>query len=192
MTGTIALFHSALGLRPAVRRFADALRAAGHTVVTPDLYDGAVYDELADGVAKRDAIGIPTLLQRAQLAVAALPDDIIYAGFSLGSAQSMALAASRPGARGVVLMHGGRPPSMFGIAPWPSVPVQVHYGVRDPWIDPAAVATLAAEVRAGGARCDVHTYDVGGHLFADDDGPDFDAAAAATMQARVLEFVAAS
>ena len=42
----IVLFHSALGLRPAVHRFADALRAAGHQVTTPDLFDGAVFDRL--------------------------------------------------------------------------------------------------------------------------------------------------
>ncbi len=40
----IVLFHSALGLRPGVQHFADALRKAGHAVTTPDLYDGEVFD----------------------------------------------------------------------------------------------------------------------------------------------------
>ncbi|MEZ5776444.1 MAG: hypothetical protein R3D33_17580 [Hyphomicrobiaceae bacterium] len=38
----IVLFHSALGLRPAVHDFADAIRAAGHTVHVPDYYDGRI------------------------------------------------------------------------------------------------------------------------------------------------------
>src|SRR5439155_387965 len=37
----VVVFHHALGLTDPVRRFAAALRDAGHTVRTPDLYDGA-------------------------------------------------------------------------------------------------------------------------------------------------------
>ena len=60
----IVLFHSGLGLTQHVLDFADVLRADGHEVTTPDLYDGEVFDNLADGVAKRDAIGIPELSRR--------------------------------------------------------------------------------------------------------------------------------
>ena len=45
----IVLFHSALGLTPGLREFADRLRAAGHTVNTPDLFDGAVFGTLEEG-----------------------------------------------------------------------------------------------------------------------------------------------
>ena len=45
------LFHRALGLTDPVRRFAAALRDAGHTVHTPDLYDKVA--RRADG-APRD------------------------------------------------------------------------------------------------------------------------------------------
>src|SRR6478736_6769090 len=45
----ILLFHHAQGLTPGVHAFADRLRAAGHTVHTPDLYDGHTFDVLYDG-----------------------------------------------------------------------------------------------------------------------------------------------
>jgi dienelactone hydrolase len=37
----VVVFHHTLGLTGPVRRFAGELRAAGHTVHTPDLYDGS-------------------------------------------------------------------------------------------------------------------------------------------------------
>jgi dienelactone hydrolase len=37
---TVVLFHSVCGLRPAVRAAADRIRATGHEVAVPDLFDG--------------------------------------------------------------------------------------------------------------------------------------------------------
>ena len=133
---TIVLFHSALGLRPAVGRFADALRAQGHTVHTPDLYDGEVFDSLDAGIAKRDAVGVPELMARASAAVEALPSDVIYAGFSLGAAAAQSLALSRPGARGALLLEGAVPLSFFGLERWPAdVPLRVEISRDDPWVE---------------------------------------------------------
>ena len=44
----IMLFHSTYGLRPAVREAADRLRAAGHEVWTPDLFDGRTFDTVEE------------------------------------------------------------------------------------------------------------------------------------------------
>jgi dienelactone hydrolase len=55
----VVLFHSVLGLRPGVITAAEWLRAAGHTVHTPDLYDGEVFDDFDDGSRKEDALGLP-------------------------------------------------------------------------------------------------------------------------------------
>ena len=41
----VLLLHHAQGLTPGVKRFADELRSAGHTVHTPDYYDGKVFDD---------------------------------------------------------------------------------------------------------------------------------------------------
>jgi dienelactone hydrolase len=189
MPETIVLFHSALGLRPAVRRFADQLRSAGHSVYTPDFFDGDVFDDLNDGVARRDAIGIPALIGRAQESVADLPKQVVYAGFSMGSSSAQYLAATRPGARGAILMHGAIPLAMMGVAKWPPVPVQIHYAVGDPWVEAAQVEALSEAVREAGQPCAVHSYAGSGHLFADEDTNDYDRASAASMLDRVLRFL---
>ncbi|MBM0260072.1 hypothetical protein JNW89_28665, partial [Micromonospora sp. 4G55] len=46
----IVLFHSVYGLRPAVLAQADRLRAAGHRVVTPDLYGEPPTDTVEAGL----------------------------------------------------------------------------------------------------------------------------------------------
>ena len=181
---TIVLFHSALGLRPAVHRFADTLREDGHTVHTPDLFDGDVFDRLDDGVAKRDALGIPELMQRASAAVQDLPNDVVYAGFSMGAASAQWLGATRPGARGVVLMHGCVPLAAMGLDVWPrEVPGQIHTAEVDPWVDGPVVDALEAQ------GLSVFRYPGEGHLFADDDAPEYHAESARLMAERVRSFL---
>ncbi|WP_219927152.1 hypothetical protein [Prauserella shujinwangii] len=60
----VLLFHHALGLTPGVRAFADRLRAEGHVVHTPDLFDGQVFAELAEGVDFAERLGLDTVLDR--------------------------------------------------------------------------------------------------------------------------------
>lgn len=187
----LVLFQSALGLRPAVLEWADHLRAAGHAVHTPDLFDGEVFDKLEDGMRKRDALGIPGLIRRAQAAVASLPAGIVLAGFSMGAAAAQFLAANRRGAKAAIRMHAALAPAEAGPNAWPrGVPVQIHYAEHDPWVDPTRVNALADAVRGADTRVDVYTYPCAGHLFADHDVDDYDPVAARVMPKRVLNFVA--
>ena len=190
MAETVILFHSALGLRPAVSRFADALREAGHVVHTPDLYEGATLDTVEEGVRMRDELGIMTLIERAQSAVAELPASCVYAGFSMGTGPATLLAATRPGARGLILMHGALAPADIEVEEWPPVPVQIHYSRDDEWVDPAAVTAMSDAAHSANQPCEVFAYDDGGHLFADEHHPDFAEPSARQMKERVLEFLA--
>ena len=47
----VVFFHHSGGLTVGVKAFADTLRAAGHTVHTPDLFEGRTFAEVSDGVA---------------------------------------------------------------------------------------------------------------------------------------------
>jgi dienelactone hydrolase len=180
----IVLFHSALGLRPGVHGFADRLRAAGHVVHTPDLYDGEVFDSLDEGLAKRDALGVPQFARRAAAAVEPLGHELVYAGFSLGAGPAQRLAQTRPGARGALLYHGARPAGALDV-PWPAgVPLAVHTMDRDEWVELDEARALVDE--AGGA---LHLYPGDGHLFADPDLPGYDEAAAELMIERTLVFL---
>ena len=189
MSQEVVLFHSALGLRPAVRDFADRLRDAGHTVHTPDSFDGEVFDDLEAGTRKRDALGIPELMARAQAAVAELPDQIVLAGFSMGTGAAEYLAATRPGTRGAILMHGALAPATIGLEAWPKVPIQMHYAREDPLVDVDQVGALATAARASGVPVEVHVYAGVGHLFEDAASAHHDPAATRLMLERVLAFL---
>ena len=190
----VVLFHSVLGLRPGVIADADQLRAAGHTVHTPDLYDGEVFDNLEDGLRKEEALGYQEIARRAEEAVAGLPAGLVFAGFSLGAVHAELLAASRPGSLGAVLMHGAVPVeglSEFGVERWPAgVAVQVHYAAEDPWVEAEdEVAPLGVAVRRAGADFEEHAYPGSGHLFADPDLPEYDRESSEVMWERVLAFL---
>ena len=53
----VVLFHHALGLTPGIVAFADELRRAGHTVHTPDLFEGRTFPPLTTecGTPRRSA-----------------------------------------------------------------------------------------------------------------------------------------
>lgn len=179
MTSThVVLFHSALGLTKSVRSFADQLRDDGHTVITPDLYDGQVFDNLDDGSKKRDELGIPELLRRANSAVEGLHADCVYAGFSMGAAAAQAVTIAKPGARGVILMHGAVPLQMLGVERWPDVPTQIHVSESDPLVDQPALTRFAVDSKA-----ELFKYPGNAHLFADE------SASAKLMLERVRNFV---
>ena len=182
----VVLFHHAMGLTPGVIAFADRLRAAGHTVHTPDLYEGKVFATLEEGVHHGDEeLGMDEVIARARRAADALPAEVVYAGFSLGSVPAQALAQTRPGARGALLFHGGGPLSWFETG-WPKgVPLQVHVMESDRWYEPDLIAQLIRDVPGA----ELFLYPGDGHLFADETLPDYDPAAAALLLERTLGFL---
>jgi dienelactone hydrolase len=186
----VVLIHSAHGLRPGVETWAERLREAGHEVWAPDLFEGRTFEQLADGVAHCEEIGSPELLRRAEAALAELPDDVVYAGFSMGAASAGYFAATRRGSRGAVLMHGVTPLAELGVEIWPAdTAAQVHLGAEDPEVEQAEVERFEFALDAVCARLEVHLYPGSGHLFADPDCPGYDAASAELMLGRVLGFL---
>jgi dienelactone hydrolase len=179
----VLLFHHALGLTDGCLAFADDLRAAGHTVHTPDLFKGETFSTVEHGVAHAEEIGFGTVLERGRLAAEALTTGLVYAGFSLGVMPAQMLAMTRPGALGAVLMHAAVPLGEFG-GTWPEgVPLQVHTMADDEWGD-AEVATELGDHVPGAA---VHLYPGDRHLFTDRSLPDHhDPDAAALVLERVL------
>ena len=187
----ILLFHHAHGLTAGVLAFADDLRDAGHTVHTPDLYDGEVFHDLEAGVAHAQQVGFGTLIERGVAAADGLPDGLVYAGFSLGVLPAQALAQNRPGARGALLFHSAVPVTEFGVA-WPDgVPVQVHAMADDPWFVGDGDIDAARALVAQADDAELFLYPGDQHLFADSSLPSYDAAAAALLRERVLAFLAA-
>jgi dienelactone hydrolase len=107
----VLLFHHALGLTPGVVSFADGLRAEGHVVHTPDLYEGKTFDSVDDGVANAREVGFGTILERGRAAAEDLPNELVYGGFSLGVMPAQMLAQTRAGAQGALFFYAALPPS---------------------------------------------------------------------------------
>ena len=184
----LLLFHHAQGLTAGCLSFADELRAAGHVVHAPDLYDGKTFADLDDGVGYAREVGFDTIGERGRLAAEGLPNEIVYAGFSLGAMPAQMLAQTRPGAKGALLLHGCVPPSEFGGA-WPQgVPLQIHLMEADEWAlegDLDAARELDETVESA----ELFLYPGDRHLFADNSLPDYDESAATLLKQRVLSFL---
>jgi dienelactone hydrolase len=183
----VLLYHHVQGLTDGVRAFADELRQAGHTVHTPDLFDGRRFDTIEDGLAFAGEAGFESLVERGVAAADAIDPAVVYAGFSFGVMPAQQLAQTRPGARGALLMCACLPVSEFGAA-WPEgVPVQVHGKEGDPFFleDLGAAQALAAS--SEGAELFLYPGDE--HLFADSSLPAHDPRAAKLLLRRVLAFL---
>jgi len=186
----VLLFHHAQGQTSGFLAFADELGQAGHTVHTPDLYDGRTFDTLDEGVAHAGEIGFGEVIERGVSAANDLPSRLAYAGFSLGVLPAQKLAQTRPGARGALLFHSCVPPSEFASS-WPSdVPVQVHAMDSDPFFVEEGDLDAANVLVEAAAHAELFLYPGDQHLFADASLPSYDAAAAALLSRRVLDFLA--
>jgi dienelactone hydrolase len=182
----VLLLHHVLGMTPGVEAFADELRAAGHVVHTPDLFEGKTFSTLDDGIAHAKEVGFGTVNERGLRAAEGLPSEVVYGGFSLGAATAQELAQTRPGAKGALLFHAAIPLSEFG-GSWPEgVPLQIHTMEKDDWGDVDVAQELVQEV--DGAELFLYPGDA--HLFAERGYQDFDDQSAALMTQRVLEFLA--
>ena len=186
----VALFHHSLGLTSGVLAFAEDLRDAGHTVHTPDLFDGHVFGSIEEGMGYAARIGFPAaVIERGTKAVEGLPADLVYLGFSLGVLSAQKLAQTRAGARGAVLCYACVPVSAFGSA-WPAgVPVQVHGMDADPVFTEEGDIDAAREIVAQAEDGELFLYPGDQHYFADSSLPSYDPDAAALLTERVLRFL---
>lgn len=185
----VLLFHHVQGLTPGVTAFAEELRGAGHTVHTPDLFDGRTFDTIDEGMAHVRDSGFDKVLERGVQAAEGLPAELVYAGCSLGVGPAQQLTQTRPGARGGLFLHSCLPASEFG--PWPDgVPVQIHAMDLDPFFveeggDIDAARALVEEVD----DAELFLYPGDQHLFTDSSLAAYDQDAAALLMGRVLDFL---
>jgi len=187
----VLLFHHAQGLTPGVNAFADELRRAGHTVHTPDLFEGRTFGSLEEGVAYAEEIGFPEVIARGARAAEGLPAGLVYAGFSLGVLPAQMLAQTRPGARGALLFYSCVPVSEFGSA-WPDgVPVQVHGMDADPIFVGEGDIDAARALVEQAKDAELFLYPGDQHYFADSSLPSYDPDATALLVQRVLDFLRA-
>ena len=185
----VLLFHHTLGQTTGFLAFADTLGEAGHTVYTPDLFDGRTFSSLEQGMAFAENIGFGEILERGARAAGKLPHELVHAGFSLGVVPAQSLAQTRAGARGALLFDACLPVSEFGSS-WPAgVPVQVHGMDADPFFAGEGDIDAARALVASTEQAELFIYHGDQHLFADASLPGYDRDATALLIQRVLSFL---
>src|SRR5688500_5786370 len=123
----VVLYHHVQGLTKGLQAFAEELRRAGHTVHTPDLFDGRTFATMEEAFSFVREAG-DALDVRVDGAAEARPEGVVYAGISWGVGPAQRLAQTRAGARGALLYEACFPiTGEYAFGPWPNgVPVQVH------------------------------------------------------------------
>ena len=72
----LLLFHHAMGQTEGFHAFADELRGAGHTVHTPDLFDGRTFGSIEEGVALAGEVGWGEMIESAVRTADELPSEM--------------------------------------------------------------------------------------------------------------------
>jgi dienelactone hydrolase len=182
----VLLLHHAQGLTPGVVALADRLRDAGHTVHTPDVYDGHTFGDLESGMAYAKSVGFQELMDAGVASAEGLAGDLVYLGLSMGVMAAQALAQNRPGARGAILVGSAIPAEEFGVA-WPAgVALQIHGMDADPVFVGEGDIDAARELVAEVPGAELFVYPGETHLFVDNSLPDYDESAAELALERIL------
>jgi dienelactone hydrolase len=189
----VLLFLHVQGLPEGMVAFADELRRAGHSVHTPDLFEGRTFASIAEGMAYVNGEDHPDFTALADEAAAAVARPAVYLGFSFGVMEAQRLAQTRPGAAGAVLVDACVPiTGVWAFGAWPpGVPVQVHGMADDEFFAREGDLDAARElVETVGSGAELFVYPGAQHLWADSSLPAYDAQAAALLQERVLVLLA--
>jgi len=190
----VVLYHHIQGLTEGVRFFADELRQAGHTVHTPDLFDGRTFATMDEAFAVVQEAG-DAFDAKADGAAHALPEGLVYAGISWGVGAAQRLAQTRAGARGALLYEACFPiTGEYAFGPWPNdLPVQIHGKGDDEFFahegDIDAARDLVAKI--GPEKAELFVYPGDEHLFVDSSLPSYDGDAVALVTQRSLHFLSA-
>ena len=187
----VVLFHHVQGLTDGIRAFAAELRSDGHTVHTPDLFDGELPSTIDAGIEFANSIDDAEMERRVDQAIADVPNDVVYGGFSFGAAQAQRLTQTRPGSRGALLYESCIPlTGEWTFGPWPAgVPVQIHGMDNDPYFVGEGDVDAAREIVDSNEDAELFLYPGNEHYFADSSLPTYDAEAAKLLTQRVLEFL---
>jgi dienelactone hydrolase len=182
----IVLFHHAGGLMPGVLDLAEKLRVVGHTVHTPDLFEGHTFDDVNDGVAWAQGIGQEVFADRAKAFVRTVPsEELVYGGLSMGCARAAEQVLFRQGALAAFFLYGAIDPAWWNKR-WPAdVPAEAHLTESDPWRELEAEEGFKARI----PRHELFTYPGQGHLFMEPDHPDYDEELAHIVTSSLIDFL---
>ena len=188
----VVLFHHVQGLTDGVRAFAEELRTGGHTVHTPDLFEGALPESIDGGMALTGKIGDDVLGARADASVADLP----MAWCTRASRRGRRSTATRPDPIGCA-----RSAALRGLLPdYRRVGIRQVAGRRpvpnprydeDPFFGKGGDLDAARELveTVGPELAELFAYPGDRHLFTDSSLPSYEPEATALVIERSRAFL---
>lgn len=186
----LVLFHHVLGLTDGVRSFADLIRAQGHTVHTPDLFEGRTFPSIDEGIGYAGSIGFDEVMRRGLAAAAPLPNRVVFGGFSVGVMPAQQLLQTTPEALGGLFLHAFIDPTELDGSLPAGVPAQVHGMDEDPFFIGDGDLEAARAVQSDHPELETFLYPGKAHLFTDSSSADYDRAAATQVLERTSAFLA--
>ena len=186
----VLLFHHAQGQTEGFHAFADELRRAGHTVHTPDLFDGKTFGSIDEGLAhvQEDGFGDVHRAWRASCGRAARRAGLRRLLARRAAGAEARADAPRRARRAPLLLR--RPASEFG--EWPEgVPAQIHGMDADPFFVDEGDIDAARELVDANEDVELFLYPGDQHYFADSSLPSYDEKATKLLTERVLAFLEA-
>ncbi|MEO0561096.1 MAG: dienelactone hydrolase family protein [Chloroflexota bacterium] len=193
--GAVLVLHPWWGLNADVRAYCDRLADKGFVALAPDLYDGAVTDDIAEAETLASALDERVDAVRVALSAAIEGMDVhcidgravAVVGFSLGAFYALDLSACHPALVDRVVLYYGAGPADFTKA---QATYLGHFAADDPYEPAENVAWLEGEMFAAGRDFTFHTYPDTGHWFAEPSRPDaYNEAADDLAWARTLAFL---
>lgn len=189
----VVVIHEAFGLNANIREITERFAAAGYLALAVDLFagqNGAVcMARLIGGMLLNplEHSGVTDL--KAALDLLAARDDVDAAqlgavGYCMGGSMALALACTDHRLKAIAPYYGMNPRPLSAVAR--ACPVVGSYPAND--FTAKGGRALEAELSASGVPHDIRVYEGAKHSFANDHGPNYDAAASEDAWTRTLGF----
>ena len=179
------------GLNDQICGVADRFARAGYNALAPDLYKGKLTSEADEANHLMTGLNFPDAthqdLRGAVLHVKRESGKVAAMGFCMGGALTIAASVHIPEVAAAVCFYG-IPPADFADPAKIRAPFQGHFANQDDWCTPAKVDELAAALKRGGAKHEIHRYDAA-HAFFNERSPAYDVAAANLASERMAKFL---
>ncbi len=191
----VLVLHAWWGLNDMIRAFCDRLADAGFVVFAPDLYEGAVTDQITEAETLVNRMNHKEAQTNAEILNAieflqqrtGTSDAVAVIGFSMGAYYALSLANSAPeNFHSVVLFYGTGPTDVSRS----QAAYLGHFAENDEFEPLENVRELENELKQAGRPVTFYTYPGTGHWFFEPDRTDvYNAEASGLAWDRMLKFL---
>ena len=191
----VLVLHAWWGLNDTIRAFCDRLAEAGFVVFAPDLYAGAVTDQISEAeklvgeMSSKEAQTNTEILNAIEYLrqQAGSAGGVAVIGFSMGAYYALSLSNSAPEHFQSVVLFYGTGPADFSQS---QAAYLGHFAENDEFEPLENVRELENDLKQAGRPVTFYTYPGTGHWFFEPDRTDvYNAEASSLAWDRTLDFL---